>query len=131
MIVGDALFALHLAISSDWKVHYFSADMAERPEHRTEEAAFLADMRGVLGSRAVAALSAVKDRLGLDYGGIDFALDRAGNVVVFEANATMIVPPPPPDERWAYRRAPVERIHAAVRTMLHERAVAFTGRRPT
>ncbi len=129
MIVGDTLFALHLAISSDWKVHYFSADMAERPDHRTEEAAFLADMQGVLGSRAVAALRTVKDRLGLDYGGIDFALDRAGNVVVFEANATMIVPPPPPDERWSYRRAPVERIHAAVRTMLHERARASPTRR--
>jgi glutathione synthase/RimK-type ligase-like ATP-grasp enzyme len=123
MIVGDALFPLHLAISSHWKVHYFSADMAQRPEHRAEEERFLTDMPGVLGPRAVAALGAIRDRLGLEYGGIDFGLDERGDVVVFEANATMIVPPPPPEACWSYRRGPVERIHAAVKTLLVDLAL--------
>jgi hypothetical protein len=49
MMVGGKLYPLHLAISKQWKIHYFSADMRDRAEHRAEEAKFLSDMRGVLG----------------------------------------------------------------------------------
>ena len=44
-----------------------------------------------LGPRAMAALSGIFDVLGLDYGGIDFALAADGSVVLFEANATMAI----------------------------------------
>jgi hypothetical protein len=121
MIVDGALYPLHLAIAADWKVHYFTADMADRPDHRAEEAAFLADMPGVLGPQRIAALERVRDILGLDYGGIDFALAKDG-ILLFEANATMVVNPPDPDPRWAYRAAAVERILGAVRRMLRARA---------
>lgn len=73
-----------LAVASHWKVYYFTAEMADHPEYRAEEAEFLENM--------------------------------------FEANATMVVPPPESDERWDYRRRPVENIYAAVRRMLLERA---------
>ena len=118
IMVHGHLFPLHLAISDRWKVHYFTADMAENAAHRAEDAAFVADMEGVIGARAVAALEAIAQTLELDYGGIDFGLDEGGRVVVFEANATMIVPEPEPDERWDYRLAPVQRIYDAVRAML-------------
>jgi len=45
-------------------------------------------------------------------------LSGTGDLLLFEANATMVVNPPEPDERWAYRRPAVERIFAAVRRML-------------
>ena len=121
--VDGKIFPLHLAVSRDWKVHYFSADMVERPEHRAEDAAFLENPRGVIGQRAYAALEKIVATLALDYGGVDFSLDAEGRVVVFEANATMIVQPPPPDAIWDYRRKPVDRIIAAVRSMLRERAL--------
>jgi hypothetical protein len=41
---------------------------------------------------------------------------------VFEANATMIVPPPPADARWDYRRTAVERVCDAARAMFVARA---------
>jgi glutathione synthase/RimK-type ligase-like ATP-grasp enzyme len=122
IIVDGTIYPLHLAIARHWKIHYFRSDMAECGEHRREDAAFVHDMRAALGARAMRALEAIRDLLGLDYGGIDFALDAAGNVVVFEANASMIVPPPPPEAQWDYRRPAVERIHAAVRAMLVARA---------
>ena len=124
MMVGGKLYPLHLAISHDWKIHYFSADMADRAEHRTEEAKFLADMPGALGSKAMAALEQVRLVLGLDYGGIDFGLNSHGEVLLFEANATMVVEQPDGDERWNYRREAVERIHAAVRNLLQTSASA-------
>ena len=39
----------------------------------------------------------------------------------------MVVNPPEPDERWAYRRPAVERIFAAVRRMLLEKAGKMRG----
>ncbi|QUD87855.1 tetratricopeptide repeat protein [Phenylobacterium montanum] len=122
MMVGGRLYPLHLALSGDWKVHYFTADMAENAAHREAEAAFLADMPGVVGAKAMAALEAVAERLGLDYGGIDFGLGAEGQVLLFEANATMVVNPPDPDPRWDYRRAPVDRILTATRGLLLQRA---------
>ena len=124
MMVGGELYPLHLAISNDWKIHYFSADMAERADHRAEEEKFLADMPGVLGGQAMEALTRLQQVVGLDYGGIDFGLNAAGEILLFEANATMVVEPPDEDPRWNYRRAAVGRIHAAVRDLLRKSALA-------
>ena len=118
MMIGGALYPLHVAISSQWKIHYFTAEMAERADHRAEDAEFLENMADVLGERAMAGLARIQSTLGLDYAGIDFGLNAAGDVLLFEANATMVVNPPEADERWAYRRPAVERIFAAVRRML-------------
>jgi glutathione synthase/RimK-type ligase-like ATP-grasp enzyme len=122
MFVDGKILPLHLAISADWKVHYFSAAMADSAEHRAEEQRFLQDMPGVLGARAMAALEHIRDALGLDYGGIDFGLSADGDVLLFEANATMVVNLPDSDARWDYRRDAVRQIHAAVRAMLASRA---------
>ncbi len=126
MIIDGQIYPLHLAVSPSWKVHYFTADMADRADHRAEDAAFLGDMAHVIGDKAVAALCSIGHRLGLDYGGIDFGLSPAGDVLLFEANATMVVNPPDPDERWSYRRQAVDRILDAARTMILRRAADTT-----
>jgi glutathione synthase/RimK-type ligase-like ATP-grasp enzyme len=118
MMIDGELYPLHVAISSHWKVHYFTADMADQAEHRAEDAEFLENMPAVLGPRAMQALAGIQATLDLDYAGIDFGLSGTGDLLLFEANATMVVNPPEPDERWAYRRPAVERIFAAVRRML-------------
>lgn len=115
LFVDGVAHPVHLAVGADWKVHYFSSQMATDAAARADEARFLTDPAGVLGTAPWSALAALGAELGLDYAGVDFALDARGNVVVFEANASMAVYPPPPDERWSYRRAAVQRIVAAVR----------------
>lgn len=122
MIVDGRIYPMHLAISRQWKVHYFTADMANRPDYRAEEGAFLGNMRIVLGQKAFGAIERITRELGLDYGGIDFGLNAAGDVLLFEANATMVVNPPDADERWAYRRASVGKILEAVSAMILRRA---------
>jgi hypothetical protein len=122
MIVAGALYPLHWAISPDWKVHYFTACMADHAAHRGEEARFLSDMPGFLGSRAMTGLRAVADALQLDYAGVDFALDAAGRVQVFEANAAMVIVPPPPGAIWEYRRGAAEAAVAAVTRMIKGRS---------
>ncbi len=118
MLIDGQIYPLHVAISSHWKIHYFSAEMAEQADTRAEDAEFLENMPGVLGPRAMEAIAHIQATLGLDYAGIDFGLSATGDLLLFEANATMVVNPPEPDERWAYRRPAVERIFAAVRRML-------------
>ncbi len=83
MIVERKLYPLHLAISRDWKVHYYTADMAQSADHRAEELPFLQDMASAIGARGMAALQRIADTLELDYGGIDFAVECAGRHSVF------------------------------------------------
>jgi hypothetical protein len=121
MLIDGQVYPLHLAIGSQWKVHYFSAEMAERPDYRAREQRYLDDLPGALGPATTTALERVAAKLGLEYAGIDFGLAPGGELVLFEANATMVVVPPGADERWSYRRAAIERVAQAVQTMLVQR----------
>jgi glutathione synthase/RimK-type ligase-like ATP-grasp enzyme len=124
MMIGGEIYPLHLAISRNWKVHYFTSDMAEKPDHRSEEALFLRDMRAALGDVAMSALEGIRDALGLDYAGVDFGLAPSGDLLLFEANATMVIAVPDGDERWAYRRAATGRIIDAVVAMIMQKSKA-------
>ena len=126
LFIDGALYPWHLAISADWKVHYFSAAMAASAPARAEEQNFLDNMPSVLGARAMAALEALGARLGLDYAGADFALNDAGDILLFEANAAMAMVPPPPGDLWDYRRPAANAAQAALRAMLARRAAAAT-----
>jgi glutathione synthase/RimK-type ligase-like ATP-grasp enzyme len=121
MTIDGSLYPLHLAISNRWDVHYFSAAMADRPDYRAEEARFLADPQGTLGARAWDALGRVRDTLGLEYAGIDFALTGDGRIVVFEANAAMTALRPDPDARFAYRGPASEALAGALEQMFRRR----------
>jgi hypothetical protein len=123
LFIDGRLYPVHLAISSEWKVHYFSSDMGERADHRAEEDRFLGDMRAALGPKATSTLEEIARVLDLDYGGIDFGIDVNGEVVIFEANATMAVYPPTGEE-YAYRRPAFDAVIAAVHALLAERATA-------
>ena len=120
--VDGTLFPVHSAIAPQWKVHYFSADMADRPDHRAEEERYLTDMPAVVGKRGMRALEAICATMELDYCGVDFGLGSDGTILVFEANATMAVYPPEAGGIWEYRRIAADRIVAAVRAMLVDRA---------
>jgi glutathione synthase/RimK-type ligase-like ATP-grasp enzyme len=122
MMIGGRCYPLHLAISGKWKVHYFTSDMADKPDHRQEEARFLGDMPAVLGGKVMAALEQIQAALGLDYAGIDFGLGPDGDLLLFEANATMVIAPVAPDERWAYRRTANTAILEAVAAMIMQKS---------
>jgi tetratricopeptide (TPR) repeat protein len=118
MCIGGCLYPLHLAISPDWKVHYFTAAMAADPAFRAEEHRFLDDMPAVLGDRAMAALAAIQATLGLDYAGVDFALAPDRSLLLFEANAAMAIIPPDSGAMWDYRRPAASTALAAARHLL-------------
>ncbi len=123
VFVNGIAYPVHLAISADWKVHYFTAQMADAAQYRDEERRFLSDMPAVLGVRAIAALEKIRAALQLDYAGADFALSPDGRVQLFEANATMVVAAPGPEAIWDYRRAAAGAVIEACRRMVRSRVV--------
>ena len=66
----------------------------------------------------MAALGAIQETLGLDYGGVDFGLGPAGDLLLFEANAVMNIVPPDASAQWDYRRPATERALAAARALV-------------
>jgi len=128
MMIDRQIYPMHLAISRNWKVHYFTSDMADQPDHRAEELAFLSDMPAVLGDKAMAALTAIRDVLGLDYAGVDFGLGSDGDLLLFEANATMVIAAPDPDPRWEYRRTAITGIIDAVVAMIRVKAAEASAK---
>ncbi|MGO8828725.1 MAG: tetratricopeptide repeat protein [Steroidobacteraceae bacterium] len=124
MFIDGVAYPVHLAISADWKVHYFTADMARDAAFREEERRFLDDMPAALGARAMTALGQICTTLGLEYAGIDFALAADGSVLLFEANATMALVPPGGDSIWDYRRPAIEAaLEAAARMVLRRASI--------
>jgi hypothetical protein len=128
MIIDRKIYPLHLAISRHWKIHYFKADMADSVENRRVDEAFLNDMRRFIGPRGMAALERINAALDLDYGGIDFAVNADGDILLFEANATMVMVPLSRDPKWDYRRPVFDAVFAAIRDMLLMRAIGDARR---
>jgi len=107
-LVDRRPFPYHLAISHDWMVHYFSADMEAHDWKLAEETEFLADPQRVLGADAMAALAEIAARLDLDFCGIDFALLPDRRVLVFEANPTMLIHPEHESGKLAFKNPAVK-----------------------
>jgi tetratricopeptide (TPR) repeat protein len=122
-------YPYHLAISRDWLVHYFSADMEAHPWKLAEELAYLDDAPGVLGNRGYAAVEAIARRMDLDYCGADFSLLPDGRVLLFEANATMLVHPEDENSVLARKNPYVARIFAAFDDLVRENLPARNQRR--
>ncbi len=117
-------FAYHLAIGPDWMVHHGTAGMGDDALRRAEEVLFLDDPVASLGPEAMTAIAEIGWRLDLDYAGVDFSLTGDGRVLVFEANATMLVHPEAPDGVFAYKNPAVARIVEAFQQMLERSARA-------
>ena len=118
IFVDRRAYPYHLAISNDWLVHHGSAGMAGNAARIAEELAFLEDPTAAIGPRAMAAVRAIGRRLDLDYAGLDFAVLADGQVMVFEANATMLVHPEAPTSPFAHKNPYVEVILSAFQAML-------------
>ena len=90
LFIGNEILPVHAALSTDWKVHYDAADLATSPLGSALDREYRHHPRERIGERAYSALETLRRELGLEYGGADFGVDAGGNLVLFEANATML-----------------------------------------
>jgi hypothetical protein len=83
LVVGGAVHRKHLIVCDDWNIHSRSrVFMADRPDLRDEEAAWVED-----GIVDLPAFSAMHAQLGLDFFGVDYGVLPDGRMVLFEVNA--------------------------------------------
>jgi tetratricopeptide (TPR) repeat protein len=118
MRIDGVLFPIHLAISHHWKIHYHSAAMLENEEYRIEEQSFLNSIDAVLSPAVINTLHSIFNTLNLDYAGIDFSINADGEVVVFEANATMALATPSSEPRLSYRHPALAQAQLAAAAMV-------------
>ncbi len=118
IFVAGRPYPYHLAIGPHWMVHYETSGAADDPLRLAEEARFLEDPAAALGPLAMNAVQAIGGHLGLDFCGVDFTVLPDGRLLLFEANATMLVHPEAPDGPLAHKNPYVERILSAFRAML-------------
>jgi tetratricopeptide (TPR) repeat protein len=123
IFVDGEILPYHLAIHNDWKVHHFRTDMADHAWMRQEEERFLENLGNVLNAAHQDALRAMARATGLDYGGIDCGIGRDGRIVVFEANAAMLVHDEK-NEVFAYKNQYIARIKHAFEAMLSRRRLS-------
>ena len=75
----------------------------------------------------MAAIEAIGIKLDLDYGGIDFSILKDGRVLVFEANATMLVHLNESVEDFPYKHACIPKISDAFDEMLDRNIQSIDG----
>lgn len=122
IFIEDEVLPYHLAIGDEWKLHHDNTDMESHAWMQREEETFLTDPSTVFTPANFAALRSIRQALDLDYSGIDCALTPEGEVLVFEANASMLVHDH--NERFPYKGPAVARIKQAFDAMLRRRAEA-------
>lgn len=118
IFVGTQILPYHLAIGQHWKVHHASTDMANQPWMQAEEQAFLESPHTVFSAQHYTVLDAIRQKVGLDYCGIDCALDGEGNILVFEVNACMLVHHFNP--HFPYKAPAIQRIKEVLHTLLEK-----------
>jgi tetratricopeptide (TPR) repeat protein len=119
VFANEEILPYHLAIADQWKVHHFRTDMAHHVWMQDEEKRFLEDPMRVFCGPRWRALEDVRAAIALDFFGIDCSLDRGGQVVVFEVNASMLVHGD--NKEFPYKNPHCVRIKQAFDAMLTRR----------
>jgi hypothetical protein len=115
-------YLCHLAISSNWMVHYLNAGMTESAAKRAEEAQAMAEFEQGFARRHAAAFNALHARLGFDFYSIDCAEARDGRLLVFEADSAAIIHLMDPPDLFPYKHPQMRKVFAAFGAMLRRRA---------
>ncbi len=116
--VDGEIFPYHLAISSNWMVHYYSSSMKAEQWMREEERLFLENWRAVFPATAASALERLTESLGLEYVGFDCSLDREGRLLFFEADPAIIVHLTDDPELFRYKYEHVPKIFRAFERLI-------------
>jgi glutathione synthase/RimK-type ligase-like ATP-grasp enzyme len=124
-LIDGAAFACHMAVSSQWMVHYVNAGMYEDASKRAEEAHFMAHFADFL-RRHEQALAGIAQRIPLDYLCIDCAQTAAGELLVFEVDHAMVVHAMDSEALFPFKQTHMHKVKSALREYLLRR-VALAG----
>jgi hypothetical protein len=117
--IGGRIVLRHMLVSDQWNVHAKdrSRFMAENSDAVSEERGFI-ESEDPFPPTVRQVLEAVRERMPLDFFGMDYGVTQHGEVVLFEANATMSFFPFSPDPQFAYLKRCFGPAQAAFRELL-------------
>jgi hypothetical protein len=115
-------YACHMAIADRWDIWYLNAGMAFSESKRAEEANFMRAFDDEFAVRHRQALAAMAERVGLDYFTVDCAENKAGELLIFEADNTAVVHNMDSSKMFPYKSPQMNRIFDAFAAMLLGRA---------
>jgi hypothetical protein len=121
VFVDGRAYGCHMAIAERWDIWYLNAGMAFSESKRREEADFMRDFDSGFAVRHRGALTALIDRVGLDYFTLDCAENRRGELLVFEADNTAVVHNMDSPELFPYKPPQMRAIFEAFAAMLYRR----------
>lgn len=122
-LIDGKAYACHMAVSSNWMVHYVNAGMYEEAQKRDEERAFMESFED-FARRHRAALDAIYQRTKLDYICIDCAETREGKLLIFEIDHTMVVHAMDPEDLFPYKQIHMLKVRQAFRDLLFRLSAA-------
>ncbi|HEY2248659.1 MAG TPA: hypothetical protein VGH70_14540 [Bradyrhizobium sp.] len=128
VFVDGRAYACHMAIAERWDIWYLNAGMAESAAKRLEEEAFMRTFDIGFGRRHQSALSAMAERVGLDYFTVDCAETKDGSLLIFEADNTAVVHNMDSPDLFPYKPPQMRKVFEAFVAML-ERHVARLAER--
>ncbi|HXU93703.1 MAG TPA: hypothetical protein VFP33_08620 [Gallionella sp.] len=122
-LIDGKPYACHMAVSSNWMVHYVNAGMYEEAQKRAEEGAFMEHFDD-FALRHRAALDAIYQRTRLDYLCIDCAETNDGQLLIFEIDHTMVVHAMDPEDLFPYKQVHMHKVQQAFRDFLFRLSAA-------
>jgi glutathione synthase/RimK-type ligase-like ATP-grasp enzyme len=124
VFVGGRPYACHMAVADRWDIWYLNAGMAFSDDKRAEEAGFMRGFDEIFAVRHRHALAAMADRVGLDYFTVDCAVNKSGELLIFEADNTAVVHNMDSAEVFPYKAPQMNKIFDAFAAMLSRHAKA-------
>ena len=124
VFVDGQAYACHMAIADRWDIWYLNAGMSESAEKRLEEETWMHTFDIGFGRRHRSALTAMADRIGLEYFTVDCAETRDGSLLIFEADNTAVVHNMDHAHVFPYKPPQMRRIFEAFAAMLERHARA-------
>lgn len=111
-VVGGNVFLRHLVISEHWLVHAAVRNKAEQT--MLEEKQMLESFQQQLMPLIQPAISEMSNQIGLDYFGIDCAINNENELLLFEANANMNMLINPNSSPNIWERPITDIVHALI-----------------
>ena len=124
VFVDGRAYGCHMAIADRWDIWYLNAGMAFSDEKRAEEASFMRGFDEMFAVRHRHALAAMAERVGLDYFTVDCAVNKNGELLIFEADNTAVVHNMDSPELFPYKSRQMNKIFDAFAAMLSRHAKA-------
>ncbi len=117
VLVDGEPFIAHMAVSSNWMVHYTNAGMYEDAAKREEEANFMSNF-SQFSQRHRSSLNEIYRRTQLDYLCIDCAELQDGQLMIFEIGNAMVVHGMDPEPQFSYKKPHIQAIQQAFINLL-------------